>query len=503
MWVSAFVAACSAFGALAFDAAEMPGLRLDAPDLFTGSTPANFRHADLDGDGCADLVFSEVVRMQRDGRFPRAAQHPLPDAAAAADLDTWNARLYLKSPGRLRVIKWNGEGWDTELDAAVDFDYREEDAHPIDPARRRAPVRLGRFLHDLDGDSLPEVVHAVPGGLRVYRLTGEGCEAAGLLRVFPPLETVPGPAPTPWPESARRIVFPTRHMHCRLFMDGARITVLQRVRASAGGVRFKCRNWAVTVEENGFAVQPARNNAAVTTAAMPVYVAPVRLNGDDTMDFAGRAWEATAGHLLDMPTYAVRASLDGGATFAVQRARTFRPHALFVDFDGDGDRDLVTESTDLFDGGSRETMARYLNRRALRHTVCVFPQTKGRFADTPALDATVTVQLPAPPVRDTDLFPRYRGVRGGPLFDLSGDLNGDGYKDLVVQDRVDRIAVFLAAGFGFPEQPDATIAVEGVQSFGTRDIDGDGRSDIVVRRRTRMDGESERIFVYFTREDVP
>ncbi len=262
MWVSAFVAACSALGTLAFDGAEMPGLRLDTPDLFTGATPANFRHADLDGDGYADLVFSDVVRMQRDGRFPRAAQHPLPDAAAPVVLDVWDGRLYLKAPGRLRVIKWNGGGWDSELDAAVDFDRPEEDAPPIDPVRRRASVQLGRFLHDLDGDGLPEVVQAVPGGLRVYRVSGEGCEAAGLLPVFPPLETVPGPAPTPWPESARRIVFPARHMHCRLFIDGTRITVLQRARASAGGVRFTCRNWAVTVEEDRFAVRPPRKNAA-------------------------------------------------------------------------------------------------------------------------------------------------------------------------------------------------------------------------------------------------
>ncbi len=68
---------------------------------------------------------------------------------------------------------------------------------------------------------------------------------------------------------------------------------------------------------------------------------------------------------------------------------------------------------------------------------------------------------------------------------------------------MDRLSVFLAAGFGFPAAPDAVLEVQGVQFFGTCDIDSDGRSDLVVRRRVDTGQAGERTFVYYTREEAP
>ncbi|MDD3993238.1 MAG: FG-GAP-like repeat-containing protein [Desulfobacteraceae bacterium] len=75
----------------------------------------------------------------------------------------------------------------------------------------------------------------------------------------------------------------------------------------------------------------------------------------------------------------------------------------------------------------------------------------------------------------------------GGAIAAAGDINGDGYADMVVgQGAADRILIFLGGKGGFSETPNAVI--EGPQAgsgFGDRvasvgDIDGDGFDDIIV-----------------------
>ncbi|MCX5758458.1 MAG: VCBS repeat-containing protein, partial [Candidatus Hydrogenedentes bacterium] len=95
--------------------------------------------------------------------------------------------------------------------------------------------------------------------------------------------------------------------------------------------------------------------------------------------------------------------------------------------------------------------------------------------------------------------------------DLTGDFNGDRRHDLLVQDRIDRLAIYLSGSSGFGTVADATIAVEPNARFAACDVDGDGRSDVVVfptpgadRESTGRVGEKKRMAqVWFSRETTP
>jgi hypothetical protein len=68
-----------------------------------------------------------------------------------------------------------------------------------------------------------------------------------------------------------------------------------------------------------------------------------------------------------------------------------------------------------------------------------------------------------------------------------------------VQDRPDTISVYLATADGFESKPEATVPTLASLDFEVDDLDGDGRSDIVVREMPVK--TSARVF--FSREGQP
>lgn len=70
--------------------------------------------------------------------------------------------------------------------------------------------------------------------------------------------------------------------------------------------------------------------------------------------------------------------------------------------------------------------------------------------------------------------------RRGALVNCTGDLNGDGLRDIVVHDRRDRLSVYLNRGGHFNKTPSSTIAVDHPGAFSLMDLNGDGKSDVIV-----------------------
>ena len=54
----------------------------------------------------------------------------------------------------------------------------------------------------------------------------------------------------------------------------------------------------------------------------------------------------------------------------------------------------------------------------------------------------------------------FRHYCEGGLLDISGDINGDGWNDVVVQDRPNRVAVYLSDGRRIQSKPDAAIPIK-------------------------------------------
>lgn len=485
-----------------FHAQEIPGLRIESASALVENTALNVLHADLDGDGALDLIFPRDVSFQRDGLFPRDARTPLPAFSSRPLLDTWGQDIYLRFGDRLTVIRWKDAGWQTMLDQAISWP-------PADNAVAASALLQGsmgpsawfaRFLHDLDGDGTPEILVTSPDGIHVYSRNADLFRENGILNVLPPLACSVSARPRLWPAARRVLEFPVQAMQCRLIIEGSQIGVITSEETRGGRARYRLEYRAVARGESGdfHVVEPDEGEDARFSEWLPAHFAPCRLNGDGMLDMVGGSWTKTTATAVPAPVYAVEVSLDGGKTLREYRSIVFRPGPSFLDFDGDGDLDLVVESSEFFDGGARETLARFLTRPAIDHSLRVYPQAAGAFAERPLLFHRMTLQVETPPLLESAAYQRYRR---GALVSLAGDFNGDRYRDLLVQDKPGRLAVFLAAGYSFSDTPDAIVAAEPNCLMGAADVNGDGRSDIVIRWTPAQAAKNvERCRVYFARE---
>ena len=483
-------------GALFFSEQEIPGLVVDV-DRWTGRPTENFRQADLDGDSLADLVLPRSVFFQDKGVFSEEKSVPVPETALA---DVWANRLYLRRPDGLRAVDWDGNAWRDILIQDLEWPDALGQTAPRPKASSKPVLRFTRFLHDLDADGTPEIVVPGEGGIHIYAIRDGRYEQTSCPQVYPPLQLTP-PAQALWPPDARAIVAPAREESCECVIEGANLWVITSAPAFPDlRVRYHLTHYVLD-PENGFAPQPDSTREYLSEP-LPQHMQPLRLRPGDMMDFGGGDWDYSKASALPMPIHVTSASTDGGKTVQTVRSVCMNPSSLFVDYDGDGDLDMVTESSSLFEGGMRETVSRFLTSSVVNHELQIRLQTpEGRFSKQPDITGRFTVRLDAPPIRSKDLFWDYRL---GNLFNVSGDFDGDGKRDVVAHDRPKRLAVFLSKGNGFAASPAATVAVGPRTRFGVTDIDGDGRSDIAMHWSAESaDGGGLRSRVFLTREETP
>lgn len=487
-------------GAVTFVGQDIPGLHVGSVNPLSGRPFVRFRQADLDGDRQLDLILPHGVLFQRDGRFDPDACVDLPDVEAKGALcDCWQDTLYMRHSHGLRVVRWDADGWNTVLDQALAWPGTEHEAPALGQPADAPRLRFQWFLYDFDDDEIPEIVLAAPDGIRIYsRRTGEYAAVANL-DILPPLTLAGTRGQVLWPPGARRLAFPMRQMNCRLLVEGTTLTVVTWANAPGKRVRYTLRRYAVD-PERAYTIEPAAD-AIQVTEPMPNYVRPCRLNDDGRIDFAGGEWGLSRASVLAPPIYETVASLDGGRTFQARRSRSFTPHCSFVDFDGDRDLDMVTEAMGLFDGGVRESVGRFLTGREVQHTLRIyFQDARGKFSNTPDVVAKVTIRFDRVLCRGGEMFDRYLAAE---LCNITGDFNGDGYRDLVVQDRPGRLAVYLSTGRRFRTKPDVTIGIRENARFAVVDLNGNSQSDLVVVNWTSLHGQGrqEHSWVFFAQGD--
>lgn len=484
-------------GALTFSEQALDGVRVGTVRPFAGAAVVNFRHTDIDDDGIPDLVLPGKVCLQRDARFPPEARVPMPAFGRMPEVDVWAGRLYCRLPGRLAVYAWRAGAWQAELDQPVEWPGGD-----APPGPNPSAVRLTRFVCDVDGQAPPEIVAAGPDGVFVYQRDGGEYVQALNWRILPELQLTPARNATVWPPEARRISLPVRQMSCRVLWQPGRISILSR-EAAGPRRRVHMRKDYVFAGE-----APLRSEAPAPkvfrSKALPEHMKPCRLNEDGLPDFAGAKWAVSDASAFPSLVYETWASLDGGTSFAVRRAPSlqgFRPHCSFVDFDGDGDMDIVTESASLLTAGAREMLSEMLARNAIGHEIRVYVQARGRFAEAPTVRFSRTLRLEQPPFRNGPVFQRYNRAE---LVSILGDYNGDGYRDLAVQTERGSVAIHLASGYTYHDTPDVTLDVPPNARFGVADVNADGRGDLVFHSEERGGGaETATQTVFFAGEAAP
>lgn len=445
---------------------EAPGLWVGGPKPLSGEALTNYRHADLDGDGAPELLFADRVWFQRGGWFPGESRLALPETLEGKTLDIFQGALYALGNGRLAAVRWTGGAFETLFDQALDT-----------PMEDRGGV--SRFLHDLDGDGVPEVVCAEERGLRVFALREGAYHPAGLLEVYPDLALEEPPASTLWPRPRRQLTFPARRLSCDVTCGAMSVAVLFPQPGPGGRPAYTRRTRPLACTDGVYSAAAA----ADVWHGRPVepFLRPCRLNTDDIPDFAGVRMSHTRGRVLNAPVMEYWATLDGGKTFTVRRSVCvpgFRPQGGFMDMDGDGLADLVTEGSPLFDGGARETAAHLVAKHSLPHEVRVYPQTPEGFAERPSMTFETDLNLGGGLWEQPPALAQYAA---GQLVQHWGDFNGDGRRDLLARTGGGRVEVFTARDGAFSRTADAVLAVPEDAQVATADVNGDGRWDVVAR----------------------
>ncbi|MEX2015020.1 MAG: VCBS repeat-containing protein, partial [Candidatus Hydrogenedentales bacterium] len=213
------------------------------------------------------------------------------------------------------------------------------------------------------------------------------------------------------------------------------------------------------------------------TEPLPHYLQPCCLNDDPTPDFAGADWHMDPGILAPTPIFEISATLDAGETIRRVRTRGFRSGCWFTDVDGDGDADLIAESSSLARGGIRESIAKLLWASDVAHEVRVYHQAEGRFDERPSRVHEFGLDMETAPYKMSPFFRRYRL---GELVNVTGDFNGDGQNDYLVHHRPDEAVIYLYSGPRDITEA-ARVQVLPGDRIGLVDLNGDGLTDLVIQ----------------------
>lgn len=475
---------------------DLSGVRVGGLNRFTGEPVCNFRHTDLDADGAPDLIFHDSVVFARNGGVQEADRVRLPDTHEPRLVDVGTGEIFLLTSEQLVTAIWAEDQWAVQ--------EHHLDTRCLDAVQRFvgsvAGSQLARFLHDCDGDGRPEVIIPDEDGLHILRQRADTILSSYAEAVF--LHARPRVRATHigpqllWPPAAREISLPLIESSYQSCADGDHITIIEREDLNISARYHVCEyrlrpvtEWEMSAEEIGRAVSPP----------LPDYMQPCRLNDDAILDYAGERVEWAEDSPFPTPVHEAVVSTDDGRAFTRVRSLSLAPHCLFVDYDGDGARDLVTERLGLFDGGLRETVLQFMTQRMIQHVVRVHLQREdGSFPRKPDIEARFTIDIEQPPLAGGEMFQQYKKAE---LVNITGDFTGNGIRDAMVKLGPGLLALYRGAVDGFASQPDMTLPLPPSFAFAAADIDGDGRCDLLVRWPAELGADGvEKSRVYLTRD---
>ncbi|RME48156.1 MAG: VCBS repeat-containing protein [Deltaproteobacteria bacterium] len=165
------------------------------------------------------------------------------------------------------------------------------------------------------------------------------------------------------------------------------------------------------------------------------------------------------------------------------------PRVRISDIDGDGRMDIGIPSIRL--GLWKIVKILTSGRATLTYAIYPMRQRPPLFPAEPVLRREISIAFRLSGEKEVRV----------PVLDFSGDFNGDGLADLLSGDG-ERLEVFLQrADHHFPESPDFTYRIalpKNGAAIVVRDLDGDGRSDILIPYDAADAGEARRIEILLT-----
>lgn len=189
------------------------------------------------------------------------------------------------------------------------------------------------------------------------------------------------------------------------------------------------------------------------------------LDGDNLLDLAVHLW-VTDGSWFGA-TARFRIFKGNGSNFTAQQSLKTDSAAVDVrllDFDGDGDQDLLVSQVDIGLGN----LGRALLSRQVQVEVGLYAMEDGQYPEQPALLRGLTFGIEDP----DDL-----------QLSIRGDIDGDGLIDLVTNDGGDWVRVYTNELTAFSTTPLVELALpvpRTDEAFFVQDLTGDGRAEIFV-----------------------
>jgi FG-GAP repeat len=456
-------AVCFAAGADFFTPIVLNDIEIGAINPYTGRYATNFRLLDMNQDGVPDLAFTDHVRLQENGDFPETAAIPFPSVPEAPVVEAYQGRLYFKQARSIRVYELQNRDW-AEL-PAIQTPWH----HPV-AIETPQGKEWGAFILDLDGDGKPEFLHLDRGGLDILRPGGSDAATVERVNVVP----IPALAHRASPrQSERRAAYvpPEFELSFHCILDRNRINTVERRPAMETMRRYTVRQFTVT---------PAgiETRESLTSAPVPDTVQPCLIDADGQIDFAGGMLRYQSNTAVTAPLYEFVLSTDGGRTQRTFHSRSFMPHTYFLDYNRDGLKDILLEETGLGDGGLRQTVSRLATQRKIRHGVHIYQQRPdGTFPASPTISKEFHIRLDKSPIRKSTMFQRYQN---GFLVNAIGNINGDGFTDLVVQVAPDRLEIYFGSISDYVLIRRVELIIPPEARFHVLDVNGDGYDDIVV-----------------------
>ncbi len=427
--------------------------------LQTISLPADLaevRAGDVDGDGREELI---LVSRAPDGPRPdRITLHIL----HLSDVGTVEDRQIVSLGNTAALWDIHGGLWGVDGDGVVRLTDGLRIASRVTALSALGPTTPlpADIADDLDGDGIAEVMHCSRG--RLWVVSADGTERG----------SVPTPITGELTSSSRSggstisaaAVLPPVVIG-DLDGDGQRDILLPAGRAltahlTDGTVGATRRQIMLPID-----LDPREEGRKEGYREELAGAWFSDLDGDGKLDLAAHLW-VTEGSWFGA-TARIRLFTGTGAGFtSLQTLQTDNAavDVRLLDFDGDGDQDLLVSQVDIGLGN----LGRALLSRQVQVDVGLYAMDGGRYPAQPRQLRSLTFSI-----EDPDRL----------QLSFDGDIDGDGLIDLVTNDGGDWVRVYRNELTAFSEQPIAALALPVPRvddALFVHDLTGDGRAEILV-----------------------